>query len=322
MKKAVIVGLVSAALAGCGGSDSSDNNNSTGTFSLAFSDAPVDGLEQVCVAFDQISVHHVDGGESSWGTTSFAADQSSPECVPEGLTIPSDSNGNPDFMVINLMAYQGNDSLQVLSDELMESGKYTQMRLSVLEKGTYSNGTPYSHVVETDTGNEEGIRVPSGELKLDGFNVIADATQAYTLEFDLRKSMVQNANGYQLKPRGVRLVNNESVAAIDGTVSNAACNDYTNNIDDAFVYVYPASTAEYGDLGSEFEPYTSVAVDVDPLTQNGTFDVGYVPFGTYDLALVCNGSEDHPEIGGDQLEIADSIQQDLILSTTGLTVSF
>ncbi|MGF1875491.1 DUF4382 domain-containing protein [Photobacterium frigidiphilum] len=320
MKKAVIVGLVSAALAGCGGSDSSDSN-STGTFSLAFSDAPVDGLERVCVAFDQISVHHANGGESSWGTTSFAADQSSPECVA-GMTIPSDSNGNPDFMVINLMAYQGNDSLQVLSDELMESGKYTQMRLSVLEKGTYSNGTPYSHVEETDTGNVEGIRVPSGELKLDGFDVVADATQAYTLEFDLRKSMVQNANGYQLKPRGVRLVNNESVAAIDGTVSSTACNDYTNNINDAFVYVYPASTDDHGDLGSEFEPYTSVAVDVDPSTDDGTFDVGYVPFGTYDLALVCNGSEDHPEIGGDQLEIADPIQQDLILSTTGLTVSF
>ncbi|EAS42968.1 DUF4382 domain-containing protein [Photobacterium profundum] len=321
MKKAVIVGLVSAALAGCGGSDSSDSNG-TGTFSLAFSDAPVDGLDRVCVAFDQISVHHANGGESSWGTTSFAADQSSPECVPPGLTIPSDSNGNPEFMVINLMAYQGNDSLQVLSDELMESGKYTQMRLSVLEKGTYSNGTPYSHVEETDTNSVEGIRVPSGELKLDGFDVVADATQAYTLEFDLRKSMVQNANGYQLKPRGVRLVNNESVAAIDGTVSSSACNDYINNINDAFVYVYPASTDDHGDLGSEFEPYTSVAVNVNPLTQNGTFDVGYVPFGTYDLALVCNGSEDHPEIGGDQLEIADPIQQDLILSTTGLTVSF
>lgn len=321
MKKAVIVGLVSAALAGCGGSDSSDSNG-TGTFSLAFSDAPVDGLERVCVAFDQISVHHANGGESSWGTTSFAADQSSPECVPPGLTIPSDSNGNPEFMVINLMAYQGNDSLQVLSDELMESGKYTQMRLSVLEKGAYSNGTPYSHVEVTDTHSVEGIRVPSGELKLDGFDVVADATQAYTLEFDLRKSMVQNANGYQLKPRGVRLVYNENVAAIDGTVSSSACNEYINNINDAFVYVYPASTPVYGDLGSEFEPYTSVAVAVDPLTQNGTFDVGYVPFGTYDLALVCNGSEDHPEIGGDQLEIADPIQQDLILSTTGLTVSF
>jgi len=320
MKKAVIVGLVSAALAGCGGSDSSDSNG-TGTFSLAFSDAPVDGLERVCVAFDQISVHHANGGESSWGTTSFAADQSSPECVA-GMKIPSDSNGNPDFMVINLMAYQGNHSQQVLSDELMESGKYTQMRLSVLEDGSYSDGTPYSHVIETGTHSVEGIRVPSGELKLDGFDVVANATQAYTLEFDLRKSMVQNANGYQLKPRGVRLVNNESVAAIDGTVSSSACNEYINNINDAFVYVYPASTPVYGDLGSEFEPYTSVAVAVDPLTQNGSFDVGYVPFGTYDLALVCNGSEDHPEDSGDLLKIADPIQQDLILSTTGLTVSF
>ncbi|MGF1758611.1 DUF4382 domain-containing protein [Photobacterium sagamiensis] len=318
MKKAVIAGFVGLMLAGCGGGGSSDTGSGTGKFSLAFSDATVDGLEQVCVAFDQISVHHTDGGESSWGTTSFAADQSSPECIPAGMTIPGADTGNSEFMVINLMAYQGNDSLQVLSDEVMEAGKYTQMRLSVLEKGTYSDGTPYSHVV-TDTDNVEGIKVPSGELKLDGFDVTADATQAYTLEFDLRKSMVENANGYQLKPRGVRLVNNEGVAHIDGTVGSEAC---LGNLNDAFVYIYPASTEEYGDLGSDFEPFTSAAVEVDTTSGEGQFEVGYVSLGAYDLALVCNGSEDDSELGGDPLSIVDLIIADLVLPIAGVTVSF
>jgi len=319
MQKLVVASLVSLALVGCG-SDSSGSN--TGTFNLAFSDAPVDGLKKVCVAFDQISVHHTNGSESSWGTTSFAADQSSEECIPDGYSIP-EHNGYPDFMVINLMAYQGNDYLQVLSDEQLEAGKYTQMRLSVLEDGYYTDATPYSHVV-TDTDAVEGIRVPSGELKLDGFDVSADATQRYTLEFDLRKSMVQNNQGYQLKPRGVRLVNNESVATISGTVAQSQENPVCGGgaLDNAFVYVYNAPTGgNHGDLGSEFEPFTSVAVDYNSETGIGSFEVGYLPLGDYDIALVCNGNEDLPENAGNQVVIHSSFDNET-LTAAGLTFSF
>ncbi|MCG7585875.1 DUF4382 domain-containing protein [Photobacterium sp. OFAV2-7] len=315
MRKLMVASVVSLALVGCGSGSSGDSSN-TVQFNLAFSDAPVDGLSKVCVAFDKITVHHTNGGESSWGTTSFASDQSSAECIPDGLAIPQDSDGNPAFMVINLMAYQGEQSLQVLSDEQMEAGQYTQMRLSVLEKGNYTDGTPYSHVV-TDTSATEGIRVPSGELKLDGFDVQANATQAYTLEFDLRKSMVENANGYQLKPRGVRLGNNQDVATISGevTLGGGACG---NNINDAFVYVYTAPTGGvHGDLGSANEPYTSVGVD----SVSGKFEVGYVPLGSYDVVLVCNGSEDDPENAGDQLTI-DSSFVDEVLTASGRTFTF
>ena len=314
MRKLVVAGLVSLALVGC---NSGSSGGSTGKLNLAFSDAPVDGLTKVCVAFDKITVHHTNNSESSWGTTSFAADQSSVECTPNHdlNDIPGYEEGNPEFMVINLMAYQGEQSLQVLSDELMEAGKYTQMRLSVLEKGDYSDGTPYSHVV-TDTDDIQEIRVPSGELKLDGFDIQADATQAYTLEFDLRKSMVLNNNGYQLKPRGVRLVNNEDVATISGYVGeeSTACDSV---LDDAFVYVYSAPTGgDYGDLGSDSEPYTSAAVQ-----DNRTFEVGYLPLGDYDVALVCNGSEDDPEIAGDTLFI-DSVFADETLGAAGLIFQF
>ena len=285
MQKLVVAGLVSLALVGCGsGSGSSDSG--TGKFNLAFSDAAVDGLDKVCVAFDEITVHHANGSESNWGATSFAANQSSVECTPNHdlNDIPGYENGNPAFMVINLMAYQGEQSLQVLSNEVLEAGNYTQMRLSVLENGSYPDGTPYSHVEVTDTNDTPGIGVPSGKLKLDGFDVQADATQAYTLEFDLRKSMVLNNNGYQLKPRGVRLVNNENVATISGNVTVDACGQETG-LEHAFIYVYTAPTGGiYGDLGSDSEPFTSVAVDVDEAQGTGTFEVGYVPFGDYDIA--------------------------------------
>ncbi len=286
MKRIFVLAVSGLALVGCGGSD---ETSATGTFNLAFSDAPVDDLSRVCVAFDNITVKHSSEGEAGWGVTQFAATESSDSCIPDGLSIPEDAEGNPLFMVINLLEYQGESALQVLSDEEITAGNYTQMRLSVLEDGTYSDGTPYSHVV-TDLGSVEGIRVPSGELKLDGFTVSENATQAYTLEFDLRKSMVLNANGYQLKPRGVRLVDNESVATISGTVevgSQLCGGDLTH----AYVYIYQ-ETDIYGDLGSDNEPYTTAKIDV----ATRSFEVGYVPFDIYDIATLCNGNEDDPEV--------------------------
>lgn len=322
MNKMLIVSALGLALSGCGGDSSSDVSNE-GTFSLAFSDAPVDGLSKVCVAFDQITVKHNNGSESAWGTTSFAADQSSKGCIPNGLEIPKDVAGNPLFMVIDLLDYQGANALQVLSDEKLEAGKYSQMRLSVLStwndsSGVYADGTPYSHVEEIATGDKLDIRVPSGELKLDGFDVTANATQAYTLEFDLRKSMVSNAHGYQLKPRGLRLVKNENVATLQGTVAQGSC-AVEGDLTKAYAYIYlPRTDDNYGDLGSSSEPYTSAKVD--PST--GKYAVGYLPFGRYDVALACDGAADDPEQsqGSAVINLMTPVVKDKNLTEMGLTV--
>ncbi|WP_261858589.1 DUF4382 domain-containing protein [Photobacterium sanguinicancri] len=322
MNKMLIVSALGLVLSGCGGNSSSDVSNE-GTFSLAFSDAPVDGLSKVCVAFDQITAKHNNGSESAWGTTSFVADQSSKGCIPNGLEIPKDVAGNPLFMVIDLLDYQGANALQVLSDEKLEAGKYSQMRLSVLStwndsSGVYADGTPYSHVEEIATGDKLDIRVPSGELKLDGFDVTANATQAYTLEFDLRKSMVSNAHGYQLKPRGLRLVKNENVATLQGTVAKGSC-AVEGDLTKAYAYIYlPRTDDNYGDLGSSSEPYTSAKVD--PST--GKYAVGYLPFGRYDVALACDGAADDPEQsqGSAVINLMTPVVKDKNLTEMGLTV--
>ncbi|MDO6498660.1 DUF4382 domain-containing protein [Photobacterium sanguinicancri] len=323
MNKMFIVSALGLVLSGCGGGDSSSDVSNEGEFSLAFSDAPVDGLSKVCVAFDKITVKHNNGSESAWGTTSFAADQSSKGCIPNGLEIPKDVAGNPLFMVIDLLDYQGANALQVLSDEKLEAGQYSQMRLSVLStwndsSGVYADGTPYSHVEEIATGDKLDIRVPSGELKLDGFDVTANATQAYTLEFDLRKSMVSNAHGYQLKPRGLRLVKNENVATLQGTIAQGSC-AVEGDLTKAYAYIYlPRTDDNYGDLGSSSEPYTSAKVD--PST--GKYAVGYLPFGRYDVALACDGAADDPEQsqGSAVINLMMPVVKDKNLTEMGLTV--
>lgn len=309
MERHFAILLSSLLLFGCGSDSSDDSSSKTTTFNLAISDAPVDGLTRVCVAFDGITMHHSGGDNSGWEAADFAAVESSDACIPDGLSIPVDSEGNPLFMVINLLEYQGESSLQVLSDEVVLAGKYTQMRLSIVEDESYADGTPYSHVV-TDTSSIEGITVPSGNLKLDGFTLSDDSVQAYTLEFDMRKSMVLNANGYQIKPRGIRLVNNESVSTISGHVASGS--DFcTGDLSDAYIYIYQ-STNNYGDLGSSNEPFTSVKVD--PVS--GEFSAGYIPLDTYDIAKLCDGSADDPE-QDDGLNI-EPLFTDQVLTASGL----
>ncbi|WP_299012859.1 DUF4382 domain-containing protein [uncultured Photobacterium sp.] len=322
MRRLVVAGMVSLALVGCN-SGSSDSN--TAKFNLAFSDAPVDSLKKVCVAFDQIAVKKANEDESSWGTASFAADQSSAECIPDSYSIPVDADGNPLFMVINLMAYQGDKSLQVLSDEALEAGAYTQMRLNAMASGDYgdSANTPFSHVVtDTDQVMELGYTNANGKIIIpNSFNISASSAPKYTLEFDLRKGIVENqAHGYRLKTTAIRMVNNESVATISGSVGSSAC---SSDISDAHVYVYTAPTdGNYGDIqeGGENTPYATTAVD----SSTGAFEIGYVSVGTYDIALVCNGSVDHPEednSGALNIETG-SIHKDTVLTTENLTVTF
>ena len=160
--------------------------------------------------------------------------------------------------------------------------------------------------------------MPSGELKLDGFDVTANATQAYTLEFDLRKSMVSNAHGYQLKPRGLRLVKNENVATLQGTVAQGSC-AVEGDLTKAYAYIYlPRTDDNYGDLGSSSEPYTSAKVD--PST--GKYAVGYLPFGRYDVALACDGAADDPEQsqGSAVINLMTPVVKDKNLTEMGLTV--
>ncbi|WP_064609089.1 DUF4382 domain-containing protein [Photobacterium sp. J15] len=324
MKQVILAGMVGLALVGCN-SGSSDSNTSAAKFNLAFSDAPVDSLKKVCVAFDQISVKQTDEDESSWGTASFAADQSSAECIPDTYSIPVDADGNPLFMVINLMAFQGEKSLQVLSDEALEAGTYTQIRLNAVASGDYGDpvNTPYSHVVtDSDQVMELGYTNANGKIIIpDSFEISASTAPKYTLEFDLRKGIVENkAHGYRLKTTAIRMVNNESVATISGSVGASSC---SNDISDAHVYVYTTpNDGNYGDIqeDSPNAPYATTAVDAS----TGSFEVGYVPLGTYDIALVCNGSVDHPEEDNSAVLNIDtgSIHKDAVLTTENLTVTF
>jgi hypothetical protein len=264
-------------LAACGGGG---GGSSTGTVSIAVQDAPVDGADAVYITFSRIDLHSPDG------TQSFVLDS-------DPLTA-----GNQPYTV-NLMDYQGTNRLLLLDRVSVPAGNYQWLRLYVDHAEIVFNKGETNEVVES-------LDIPSNEnsgLKLiSGFTVAAGGLSDFTVEFDLRKSVHQDAKGYKLRPT-LRLVDNLQAGHFAGTVGSAAAGD------DCAVYVYAGSTITPDDLC--YLDQGGVLVDcpaphgVNPVTTAPVVcDTSNPPLcryvtaplvaGSYTLALTCDAASDNP----------------------------
>lgn len=342
MKHLTLIGLAALLTACGGGDDSNDDSSQPAKMSLAFSDAPVDAVK-VCIAVSNISIHPVTGAEQSWTTTSFLSTDLDDGCTPVGQMIPLDNDGHPLFTYIDLLAHQGADSRPLLGLQEVTPGEYSQMRLQILDGTDPDNQlpddddpltplippTPYSYVLQDD-GVIKPLEVPSSELKLHSFTIVANGTTAFTTEFDLRYSMVLpgHEEHYKLKPNGVRLVNTAEVATVSGTVAAGLCTDAQLNEGQAFVYFYDIphpNDDDYPDMADPqidpaAEPGFYASAPVVPLTGGGYgYELGFVNLGNYDMTLVCNGDEDDPELAGDPLQQARVLKaQSVVAPTTSI----
>lgn len=187
--------LSSAALllAGCGGGD--DSSVQTSKVSFSVSDAPVDSASSVTIGFTQVELVQADG-------SSIYLDVN-----------PSDPS--MDYEQIDLMDYQGTDSKLIITSQSIPVGTYKNL---ILHISTESN---VNFVVDED--GTQALKQPSNKLQLGSFTVSDEATQAFTIEFDLRYSLVMrgssgSTNGYILKPHGVSIVSNDEATSLSGTV--------------------------------------------------------------------------------------------------------
>jgi hypothetical protein len=175
-----LVASLSAAgvLAACGGGG---GGQASGTLSVAMTDAPACGYDEVNVTVNKIRVHQsaVAGeGEGGW----------------------TDITLNPSRR-INLLDLT-NGIVEELGQTSLPAGRYTQLRL-VLDANTGSSMA--NSVVLSDTKNEVALTTPSGTqsgLKIGHtFDVEADQQVNLVLDFDACKSIVTTGNStYVLKP--------------------------------------------------------------------------------------------------------------------------
>lgn len=291
-------------LAACGGSD--DTAPTTARVSFSIADAPVDSADNVVVTYRSITLKR-----------SAADDDDSDNNIEIPLV---DEAGEPvDTLQIDLLDYQNGDSLLVINNVELPVGDYQELIINTEGCPQNQNGSSDDCYVVNGDGTFPLV-TPSNKLRLGGFTVGTEGVQAYTIDFNLRKSLVERSNGmaFNLKPHGVTIVDNSTVGSISGSIdpnlfSAGECIADSGNV----VYLYQGAAVEGQILADEFdpefednapegaiEPYASKQVALDEESGDYRYQFAFLPQGDYQLAFSCSAENDDPELY-DGITIAD-----------------
>ena len=300
---AIIVAAATALLAACGGDDGGGDKARTGTLKLGITDAPVDHALEVNVQFTGVELKPVDGAPVSFD---FAPAKS-----------------------FDLLQLTGTNRAMLLDGVEIPAGDYEWVRLKVAADPNVGGD---SYVVLEEGGGQCEIRIPSGDetgLKLvRGFTVAVGAITDFTIDFDLRKSLVAppgqrtvvdtcGNQAYLLKPV-LRMVNNLQVGAIGGSIDpnliTAECPVDNSDPYPGNVYLFgPVATTEPDDA-IEVDDYDLVENDanggdaiasamVDPDT--GNYMIGFLAPGKYKVAYTCDADQTDVDANTDPDETVD-----------------
>ena len=277
---ACFVATFGLALVACGGSSS--DISGTGIFKLAITDAPVDNADAVVVSVSEV---HLLGNDDN-DAESFVFD------APQ---------------MIDLLALQGGLSEVLVDGASVGAGAYSGVRLVVDTPPPSCNNltAPFASYITID-GTDYPLVVPSGAqsgLKINSAVVVEpDSQAAYTIDFDLRKSVAQRgATGcYNLRPT-LRLVSDSDVGVLQGEVSGALlsreqCTADVQSGAGAAVYIYSDAGATADDVGSQNEPLASGTLTaLDDGSGDFSYSIGFLSAGNYTAAFSCQAGDDDPE---------------------------
>lgn len=307
--KPVLLGSVISLLSACGGSGDSNNltsgrgGSANSLLSLDITDAAVDNADQVWVEFTGVSIQ----------PSSDQEDQSRLE-----FTFDTPKR-------INLLALQGTNVQSLLNDEIVSSGSYDWIRLAV---NAEQDGILDSYIKLKD-GSEHEFTIPGGSqtgLKLNtGFELTTAAEFNFTIDFDLRKSVVlTGAGNYILKPT-LRLINNATSATVTGTVdasllstASAGCSDDDPDTGNA-VYLFKNMDVTPDDIDNQPEnPFSTSLVTLNTSGEY-VYTLGFIPEGEYSISFTCEADLDDPEADDDVVSFSGTSN---ITLTSGQTLNF
>ncbi|MBL1272384.1 MAG: hypothetical protein ACI92B_002503 [Marinobacter maritimus] len=255
-------------------------------------DAPATEFSNVTISFTGITLKPVDG---------------------ENITFTFDESKS-----WNLLTLQGGLSEPLITDEEVPAGEYSELRLLVNTEQSFLT-------LQSEPDAHRSLAVPSGEqsgLKLKGgfgfgFGVAADSTTGFTVDLDVRKSIVnpqgQSLADYLLKP-SLRLVNNLEVGTISGevdypTILSTRMNDSEqadcapgNKGYEGAAYVFQGADVTPSDLNiNNPESGPLMVVPVTDEDNNGLYDytAAFLPAGYYTVSYSCQLDDNET---GDVLE--------------------
>jgi len=272
--RAVVCCALFTLTAACGGG-SSGGFAASGSLTIAITDAPVDGVDQVVVEFTGISVK-----------------------PQEGPPIDFDFD---EPRSIDLRALTGDKTELLLDGASLPVGPYNWLRLHV---NAELDGVLDSYVRRIDDGGQYELRVPSGGASglqlVHQFNVLAGSETAFVIDWNLRQGLVRPpglGGAYLLQPV-LRIIDLAEYGTIAGSVSPTLLTapGCTGNMNTGFgnaVYVFPGANVIPADIdGSESDPLTVAEVRLDDLSGNWEYQAAFLPPGQYTVAFTCQAGDD------------------------------
>ena len=277
-------------LSACGDSSS----QSTAPVTLNITDAPVDEADAVVVQFSSVTLK---------------------------------SDGNDDLLFefnppksIDLLALQGVASMSLFENEEIPAGEYNQISLAVNAEfddvmDSYITVNSVDYELRVPSGSKSGLKIntPFTVVAASTGSSVADENAVYTIDFDLRKSVVNPIGqpGYFLKPV-LRLVQNTNTGSVSGSVDPGLlmgdnCSDSVPLTGNA-VYVFEGTVIPDDVDGIGVEPVTTSFVNYDEDSGVYSYEVGYLAEGDYTLGFTCAVDFDDEDDNANVIfDVADNI---------------
>lgn len=281
---AVAVALL---LVSCGGTSGSGK----GELSLSLTDAPVRNADAVVIYFESALVNSSEDGR-------VEVDVIDPDTMLPGRSV-------------DLLQLTGDRTIELLT-ETFSAGQINWIRLMVDfdPERTYIEISGTRYPLRCTSCERNGLKVNTT------FEIMEDMTNAYTLDFDLQKSITDPQSGidYILRPT-IRVVKTELTGDIRGTVDATVIADLGGE-EGCSVYVYDDHDAQTDDIyypdgmpvpDTHNNPVMAATVELNPLNENYEYHAAFLPAGNYTIALTCDAENDDAMTDDDNINFYGAV---------------
>lgn len=273
LKKALAASVLAipiVAMYGCGGDNTAGSNPNPATFTLALTDGPVDSAKAVVIEVTGVSIKPKAG---------------------EVITVEYEAPKS-----IDLLQLQDGVVTDLISGLTLEPGEYSWVQLHV----NAVKDEVLDSYVEFEDGTKVELHLPAesehGLRVARHFTLVEGEEATFTVDFNLRKSLIHRAQHVLLKPV-LHMVPNHHAGHLHGNLDATLVNDLCADpsVELGAVYVYSGADATPTDVnGSEADPIASALVKLAP---NGEYHyrVGFLEAGEYTVAYTCDAASDNPD---------------------------
>lgn len=275
---------------GCNGLfNGSDSETKTGKVTISLTDAPFpsDKVEQVNVTIDMVRLK-IAGIDETEDSESAETDDGS-----EFVTLEV----NETFNLLDL----GNGETEILGELNIPAGKYSEVRLHVIEAKIKLIGVEEVMDIKIPSGSSSGLKI-----KIKPFLVI-DEAESYELllDFDVSRSFLAKGNvkkgeikGFMFKPV-IRATNMSSAGSLSGTVKEDGAEDVF--IKNAHIYLISPENVED-------------TIATGKSNKDGFYKIIGLPGGTYNVSCEKEGYQNVNEAEQVEIVVGDETIKDFVMT--------